>query len=98
MSDNKNKQLDMAKGARTDLVRSRNTGARSGSLEFIKDLLTGFTALLLFLFVIFICLPLLMIALKIGVVIAIPLLYFGVFIICIAFLGRLIRILVLKKR
>jgi len=97
MSENENKQLDLAKGAHTDIIGTRETKTRSGGLEFIKDLLTGFGALLLFLFLAFICLPLLMIALKIGVVIAIPILYFGVFIICVALLGRLVRILFLKR-
>jgi hypothetical protein len=97
MSEHENKQLELAKGAHTKIIGPSKPAARGGGLEFIKDLLTGFGALFLFLFLAFICLPLLMIALKIGVVIAIPILYFGVFIICVALLGRLVRILFLKR-
>jgi hypothetical protein len=96
MDEDKKKQLEVATGPHTDIV---TPPARSpnGGLEFFKDLLTGFTALLLFLFLMFICLPLVMIGLKVGLFIAIPLLYFGVIIICIALLGRLVRVLILKK-
>ncbi len=97
MNENGNKQLDVAKGAHTDIISPRSTGSRNRGIEFVKDLLTGFGALILFLFVVFICLPLLMILLKIGVVIAIPILYFGVFLICVALVGRLIRVLFFKN-
>ena len=97
MNEHENKQLDVAQGAHTDIIPPRRKRTSGGGLEFLKDLLTGFGALLLFLFIIFVGLPLVMIALKIGVAIAIPILYFGVLVICIALLGRLIRILVFKK-
>ena len=97
MNEHENKQLDVAKSAHTDVIGPREAGSKSSGMEFVKDLLTGFGALILFLFVVFICLPLLMIVLKIGVVIAIPILYFGVFIICVALVGRLIRVLFFKN-
>jgi len=97
MNENENKQLDVAKGAHTDIISPSETDSCNRGMEFVKDLLTGFGALILFLFVVFICLPLLMIVLKIGVVIAIPILYFGVFIICVALVGRLIRVLFFKN-
>ncbi len=97
MNEHDNKPLDVVKGAHTDMIGPRDSDARSGGVEFIKDLLTGFGVLILFIFVVFICLPLLMIVLKIGLVVAIPVLYFGVFIICVALVGRLIRILFFKK-
>jgi hypothetical protein len=97
MKEHETKMLDVAKGAHTDLIDRQGMRNRNSGFEFIKDFLTGFGALILFLFVFFIGVPLMMIALKIGVVFAIPLLYLGAFIICVALLGRLIRVLFLKK-
>jgi hypothetical protein len=97
MNEQEKRDLDVARGAHTDVISPSKKRTRSSGLEFIKDLLTGFGALIIFLFVVFICLPLLMIALKIGVVIAIPILYFGVFVICVALVGRLIRVLFFKR-
>jgi len=97
MNEHEKRQLDLANKAHTNIVGPKAPGPRSSGMEFFKDLLTGFGALILFLFVVFICLPLLMIVLKIGVVIAIPILYFGVFILCVALVGRLIRVLFFKQ-
>jgi hypothetical protein len=97
MNEHEIKRLDPAKGAHTDIIDQPGTQGRNKGFEFIKDFLTGFGALILFLCVFFIGIPLMMLALKIGVVFAIPLLYVGAFIILIALLGRLIRILFLKK-
>lgn len=65
-------------------------------VQFCYDFMAGFGTLIAALFLLFVCLPLIMIAFKIGVIIAVPMLYLGVFVVLVALLGRLVRLLLRK--
>ena len=66
-------------------------------LEFLTDFLTGFGALLFIGIIFFIIIPLILITLKVGVVLAVPIAVFGAAIIVIALFGKLIRFLIKRK-
>jgi len=67
-------------------------------LDFIADFITGFSALIVIGLILFIVIPVLLIILKIGVFLVVPISLLGAFIILIALLGKLIRRLLAKKR
>jgi len=66
-------------------------------LEFITDFITGFSALIVIGLILFIVIPVLLILLKIGAFLVIPISLLGAFIILIALLGKLIRQLLTKR-
>jgi ABC-type bacteriocin/lantibiotic exporter with double-glycine peptidase domain len=66
-------------------------------LEFITDFMTGFSALIVIGLILFIVIPVLLLILKIGAFLVIPIAMVGAFIILIALLGKLIRHLLTKK-
>jgi len=66
-------------------------------LEFITDFMTGFTALIVIGLILFIVIPVLLLILKIGAFLVIPISLLGAFIILIALLGKFIRHLLTKK-
>jgi len=67
-------------------------------LDFIADFITGFSALIVIGLILFIVIPVLLIILKIGAFLVVPISLLGAFIILIALLGKLIRRLLTKKR
>ena len=67
-------------------------------LEFITDFITGFSALIVIGLILFIVIPVLLIILKIGAFLIIPISLLGAFIILIALLGKLIRQSLIKKK
>jgi ABC-type bacteriocin/lantibiotic exporter with double-glycine peptidase domain len=66
-------------------------------LEFITDFMTGFSALIVIGLILFIVIPVLLLILKIGAFLVVPIAMVGAFIILIALLGKLIRHLLTKK-
>ena len=66
-------------------------------LEFIADFITGFSALIVVGLILFIVIPVLLLILKIGAFLVIPISLLGAFIILIALIGKLIRQFVTKK-
>jgi len=66
-------------------------------LEFITDFITGFSALIVIGLILFIVIPVLLIILKIGAFLVIPISLLGAFIILITLLGKLIRQFLTKK-
>jgi len=67
-------------------------------LDFIADFITGFSALIVIGLILLIVIPVLLIILKIGAFLVVPISLLGAFIILIALLGKLIRRLLTKKR
>ena len=67
-------------------------------LDFIADFITGFGALIVTGLILFIVIPLLLIILKIGAFLVVPISLLGAFIIIVALLGKLIRRLLAKKK
>lgn len=66
-------------------------------LEFIADFITGFSVLIVIGLILFIVIPVLLIILKIGAFLVIPVSLLGAFIILIALLGKFIRQFLTKK-
>jgi hypothetical protein len=66
-------------------------------LEFITDFMTGFSVLIVIGLILFIVIPLLLIILKIGAFLVVPISVIGAFIILIALLGKFIRHFFTKK-
>ena len=66
-------------------------------LEFIADFITGFGALLAVGLILFVVVPLLLVALKIGAAFVVPIAFLGAIIILIAMVGKFIRYLFTKK-
>jgi asparagine N-glycosylation enzyme membrane subunit Stt3 len=66
-------------------------------LDFIADFITGFSALIVIGLILFIVIPVLLIILKIGAFLVIPVSLLGAFIILIALLGKFIRQFLTKK-
>jgi hypothetical protein len=66
-------------------------------LEFMADFITGFGALIAIGVILFIVIPVLLIILKIGAFLVIPISLMGAFIILIALLGKFIRKFLIKK-
>ena len=66
-------------------------------LDFIADFITGFSALIVIGLILLIVIPVLLIILKIGAFLVVPISLLGAFIILIALLGKLIRRLLTKK-
>ena len=66
-------------------------------LEFITDFMTGFSALIVIGLILFIVIPVLLLILKIGAFLVIPISLLGAFLILIALLGKFIRHLLTKK-
>ena len=60
-------------------------------LEFIADFITGFSALVVVGLILFIVVPVLLLILKIGAFLVIPISLLGAFIILIALVGKVIR-------
>ena len=67
-------------------------------LEFITDFMTGFSALIVIGLILFIVIPVLLLILKIGAFLVIPISLLGAFIILIALLGKFIRQFLTKKK
>ena len=70
---------------------------KSRYLEFVTDFITGFSALIVIGLILFIVIPVLLIILKIGAFLVIPISLLGAFIILIALLGKFIRQFLIKK-
>jgi len=66
-------------------------------LEFIADFITGFSALIVVGLIFFIIIPALLLILKLGAFLVIPISLLGAFIILIALVGKLIRQFLIKK-
>jgi uncharacterized BrkB/YihY/UPF0761 family membrane protein len=66
--------------------------------EFFTDFITGFSALIVIGLILFIVIPVLLIILKIGAFLVIPISLLGAFIILIALLGKFIRQFLTKKK
>lgn len=66
-------------------------------LEFIADFMTGFSALIVIGLILFIVIPVLLLILKIGAFLVVPISLLGAFIILIALLGKFIRQSLNKK-
>jgi ABC-type bacteriocin/lantibiotic exporter with double-glycine peptidase domain len=66
-------------------------------LEFITDFITGFSALIVIGLILFIVIPVLLLILKIGAFLVIPISVLGAIIILIALLGKFIRHFLTKK-
>jgi len=75
----------------------QNHKKKNPYLEFITDFMTGFTALIVIGLILFIVIPVLLLILKIGAFLVIPISLLGAFIILIALLGKFIRHLLTKK-
>ena len=75
----------------------KNHKKKNQSLEFIADFLTGFSALIVVGLILFIVIPVLLLILKIGAFLVIPISLLGAFIILIALVGKLIRQFLIKK-
>ena len=83
-------------------VKRSNTYAqdrkkKNRHIEFIADFITGFGALIVVGLILFIVIPVLLIILKIGAFLVIPISLIGAFIILIALLGKFIRKFLIKK-
>jgi len=66
-------------------------------LEFITDFMTGFSALIVMGLILFIIIPVLLLILKIGAFLVVPISLLGAFIILTALVGKLIRQFLTKK-
>jgi len=66
-------------------------------LEFIADFITGFSALMVIGLILFIVIPVLLLMLKIGAFLVIPISLLGASILLIALVGKLIRQILTKK-
>jgi hypothetical protein len=66
-------------------------------LEFIADFMTGFSVLIVIGLILFIVIPVLLIILKIGAFLVVPVSMVGAFVILIALLGKFIRHFLIKK-
>jgi hypothetical protein len=75
----------------------QNHKKKNPYLEFITDFMTGFTALIVIGLILFIVIPVLLLILKIGAFLVIPISLLGAFIILIALLGKFIRHFLTKK-
>ncbi|MFO7970418.1 MAG: hypothetical protein R6U40_01555 [Desulfobacterales bacterium] len=75
----------------------KNHKKKNRYLEFIADFITGFSALIVVGLIFFIIIPALLLILKIGVFLVIPISLLGAFIILIALAGKLIRQFLIKK-
>jgi hypothetical protein len=75
----------------------QNHKKKNRYLEFIADFITGFSALIGVGLIFFIIIPALLLLLKIGIFLVIPISLLGAFIILIALAGKLIR-QILNKR
>ncbi|MBW2573118.1 MAG: hypothetical protein JRE61_12450 [Deltaproteobacteria bacterium] len=67
-------------------------------LEFIADFITGFSTLIVIGLILLIVIPILLVILKIGAFLVVPISLLGAFIILITLLGKFIRQLLTKKR
>ena len=65
--------------------------------EFITDFMTGFGVLIVIGLILFIVIPVLLLILKIGAFLVVPVCLLGAFIILIALLGKFIRHFLTKK-
>jgi len=65
-------------------------------LDFFTDFLTGFGALFLIGIILFIVVPVLLLTLKVGVALAVPIAVLGASIILIALFGKFIKFLIKK--
>ena len=75
----------------------KNHKKKNRYLEFFADFMTGFTALIVIGLILFIVIPVLLLVLKIGAFLVVPISLLGAFIILIALLGKLIRQILTKK-
>jgi hypothetical protein len=66
-------------------------------LEFIADFITGFSAFMVIGLILFIVIPVLLLILKIGAFLVIPISLLGASILLIALVGKLIRQILTKK-
>lgn len=66
--------------------------------EFIADFMTGFSALIVIGLILFIVIPVLLLLLKIGAFLVVPISLLGAFIILIALLGKFIRHFLKKNK
>jgi len=75
----------------------QNHKKKNRYLEFITDFMTGFSALIVIGLILFIIIPVLLLILKIGAFLVIPISLLGAFIILTALVGKLIRQFLTKK-
>lgn len=75
----------------------QNHKKKNRYLEFITDFMTGFSALIVIGLILFIIIPVLLLILKIGAFLVVPISLLGAFIILTALVGKLIRQFLTKK-
>jgi len=97
MNDKDSKMEDEIKAHRFNEGSEKHPVSQRPILTFFTDFLTGFGTLFLIGIILFIVIPLLLITLKIGVALAIPIAVLGACIILIALFGKFIKFLIKKS-
>ena len=91
MDDEINPENHKVRDLKQSDIYEQDHKKRNRYLEFIADFITGFGALIVVGLIFFIIIPALLLILKIGVFLVIPISLLGAFIILIALVGKLIR-------
>ncbi|RLB85869.1 MAG: hypothetical protein DRH24_00700 [Deltaproteobacteria bacterium] len=91
MDDEINPENHKVRDLKQSDIDEQDHKKRNRYLEFIADFITGFGALIVVGLIFFIIIPALLLILKIGVFLVIPISLLGAFIILIALVGKLIR-------
>ena len=97
MDDEKTPENHKVRDLKLYETYKQNHKKKKRYLEFIADFITGFSALIIVGLILFIVIPLLLLILKIGAFLVIPISLLGAFIILIALVGKLIRQILTKK-
>lgn len=97
MDDEKTPENHKVRDLKLYETYEQNHKKKNRYLEFIADFITGFSALIIVGLILFIVIPLLLLILKIGAFLVIPISLLGAFIILIALAGKLIRQILTKK-
>jgi hypothetical protein len=97
MDDGKTPENHKIKDLKLYETYEKNHKKKNRYLEFIADFLTGFSALIVVGLMLFIVIPVLLLILKIGAFLVIPISLLGASIILIALVGKLIRQILTKK-
>ena len=98
MDDGKTPENHKIKDLKLYETYEKNHKKKNRYLEFIADFLTGFSALIVVGLMLFIVIPVLLLILKIGAFLVIPISLLGAFIILITLLGKFIRQFLTKKK
>ena len=97
MDDEKTPENHKVRDLKLYETYEQNHKKKNRYLEFIADFITGFSALIVVGLILFIVIPVLLLILKIGAFLVIPISLLGAFIILIALVGKLIRQILTKK-